>query len=275
MYYNAVIYFSLFGFCGWVCETIFCSINQKKVVNRGFLSGPICPVYGFGGLIVIYILAPLRDSIPLLFLFGMVAATTLEYVTSFVLEKLFSTRWWDYSDLRLNIHGRVCLQFSLIFGVLSVVAVKLLHPPFAALVAVIPVEAKPWITWGCLLMFTVDCVNTVHTILSLNGRLAMLKQATAELREKLEAYQPSVMSLQERLEQFRTDTSEHAGALRVKIEELAERWESQRHGTVRRFRHRRLMDAFPNMKSTKYQEQFAEAKAALIAFRDKTRKKSK
>ncbi|MFV0401842.1 MAG: putative ABC transporter permease [Oscillospiraceae bacterium] len=81
-FYELVIYFVLFSFCGWVCESIFCSINEKKVVNRGFLNGPVCPVYGFGGLIVVYVLAPFQHHIALLFLFGMIATTILEYITS-------------------------------------------------------------------------------------------------------------------------------------------------------------------------------------------------
>lgn len=274
-FYGVVIYFFLFGFCGWVCESIFCSINERKLVNRGFLSGPLCPVYGFGGLLVIYVLSPMRENYLLLFLFGMLATTALEYATSFVLEKLFSTKWWDYSDQRFNIHGRVCLKFSIMFGALSVVAVKLLYPPFVQLVSMIPVAVKPWIAWGCIFLFTGDCVNTVYTILSLNGKLAMLKQAAAELRERLEDYQPSGVSLAERLEQFRTDSSEQAGQWRQKIEELGQRWEAQRHSSVKRFGHRRLMDAFPNMKHMKYQDQFAEVKAALEALRKKGKKKDK
>lgn len=272
-FYDVVIYFFLFGFFGWVCESIFCSVNEKKIVNRGFLNGPICPIYGFGGLIVVYLLAPLQGNLPLLFLMGAVSCTVLEYATSVIMEKMFQAKWWDYSDLWGNINGRVCVKFSLIFGVLSVVCVRLLYPPFVWLMAWARPAAKPWLAWGLILIFSADCAYTVYGILSLNGKLQELKAVSQELRAKLEALQGGSKTLLERLEQLKADTSERATTLRKSVQELTDRWESQRTAMAKRYQHKRLINAFPNMKSVNYQEQFAEMKAALIALREKSRKK--
>jgi len=269
LFYDVVICFFLFGFCGWVCECVFCSFNEKKIINRGFVNGPICPIYGFGGLVVVYLLAPLRDNILLLFLGGTLATTALEYMTSVVMEVLFDTRWWDYSSQKWNIRGRVCLKFSLMFGALSVAAVKLLYPPFEALLLWLPTGGKPWIAWGCILMFAADCAVTTYSILSLNGKLAELKRASTELRQRLEAFQGEALSIQEHLERFRADRSEKSAELRKGLEELAARWEAGKESVTQKFQHRRIMDAFPGMRSTKYQEQLADVKAAFVEFKNK------
>ena len=92
--------FLCYSFLGWACETVYCSIGKRKFVNRGFLNGPLCPVYGFGALAVLYFLRPVSDNIPLLFVSGMVLTSVIEYITGYLLEKLFATKWWDYSSRR-------------------------------------------------------------------------------------------------------------------------------------------------------------------------------
>jgi len=270
-FYDLALYFFMFGFCGWACECIYCSLDQKKLVNRGFLNGPICPVYSFGGLLVVYVLEPVQDNIVLLFLLGMVSTTALEYLTSLTLEKLFKTSWWDYSNFPLNIGGRVCLLFSLIFGALSVVAVRLLYPPFAAIVGRIPAQVKPWLVWGLLAVFVADCVATVQAILTLNGKLAELRRITQELRQRLEALPEEKASFAERLEQLRSKR----GASNKMLDSLVERFDTYRENFMKRYQHRRLIDAFPNMRSIRYQEQFSEVKAAFATFREKRLQKGK
>ena len=95
-----ILYFFIYSMLGWVCECLYCGIGAKRFVNRGFLEGPYCPIYGWGALFVLYALRPFRDHIVLLFLAGMVGTSVLEYVTSYVMEKLFHSKWWDYSQRR-------------------------------------------------------------------------------------------------------------------------------------------------------------------------------
>ena len=90
--------FLVYSFLGWVCETVYCSIGQRKFVNRGFLNGPLCPVYGFGAVAVLLFLRPLRENLLLLFFGGMILTSVIEYITGFALEKLFAAKWWDYSN---------------------------------------------------------------------------------------------------------------------------------------------------------------------------------
>ncbi len=111
---NMLLYFFLYSFLGWAQETVQCSIKEKRFVNRGFLNGPICPIYGCGALLIFNLLLPIQRgiaspwlSVPLVFLCGALIASVLEYVTSWAMETLFHSRWWDYSDKKWNINGRM------------------------------------------------------------------------------------------------------------------------------------------------------------------------
>ena len=117
------LHFVFYSFLGWVAETIYCSLLQGKFVYRGFLSGPVCPIYGFGAIFVITLLQPFKENILMLFLMGVVITSTLEYITSYLLEVIFHMKWWDYSKRKFNINGRVCAWNSSLFGILSVFAV--------------------------------------------------------------------------------------------------------------------------------------------------------
>lgn len=272
MFYDVVICFVLFSFCGWVCESVFCSILERKVVNRGFLNGPLCPVYGFGGLIIAYILGPLQGNYIALFLMGMVACTVLEYITSWLLEKLFHAKWWDYSDNRFNINGRVCLSFSLIFGALSVAAAELLYPPIVRLLDFVPDTAKMWLSVGLIVVIGLDCWATVYSLIQFNGKLAEIKAAMEELRQKLEAIQGERIPLSQRIEAFLADHSDRYEPVRQSIQNSITRFEKlirQNH-----FQQRRILKAFPNMRSTKYQDQLARLKE-VIAKRGKKKREKK
>lgn len=270
-FYEFVIYFVMFSFCGWVCESVFCSINEKKIVNRGFLNGPVCPVYGFGGLIVVYILAPFQNNIPILFILGMISTTILEYITSFILEKLFHTKWWDYKENRFNINGRVCLQFSIVFGALSVAAVKLLYPPFYTLVSKIPVVAKPALAWSLLGILLADSTITVVSILRMNGKLAEMQQVMLELKVKLESKQSEKLTFSQWMQQLsegiHTQQDIH---LKEKMEQASAKIEGLlAQKGFQKFQIKRLSKAFPGMQSTRYKEQMAKLKEQIMERKNK------
>lgn len=126
-FYELLWYFSIYSFLGWCMEVVFCTVRTGKLVNRGFLNGPVCPIYGFGMVIVLAVLGRFSDNIALLFFGGMVLTSALELVGGWALKKFFHTTWWDYSEKPLNIGGYICLQFSLAWGVCVVLAVRFLH----------------------------------------------------------------------------------------------------------------------------------------------------
>ena len=137
-FFELYAYFMIYSFLGWAMESTYVSINAKKWVNRGFINGPFCPIYGTGALLILLALKPVSDSILLLFLGGFVIATVVEYLIGLILEKLFHATWWDYSQKPFNIKGRVCLERSVEWGVLTAFVMRVVQPVIADFVAAIP-----------------------------------------------------------------------------------------------------------------------------------------
>lgn len=166
----AYFYFILYSMMGWVCETTYVSIGKGHFVNRGFLYGPYIPIYGFGSLIALY---PLGGHVadhphnPLfIFFIGGLLCTVLEYITSWLMEVLFHMRWWDYSNKKFNIHGRVCLLNSTLFGIMLLVLVYIVHPFFEkAQGQRIPWEYVSIFTFVFTIVFVIDLIFTLIALM--------------------------------------------------------------------------------------------------------------
>ena len=284
--YIQVLYFTIYSFLGWVCESTYCSIGQKKLVNRGFLNGPFCPIYGFGALLVISILSPFVNNIPVLFIASIIVTSTLEYITSYVLEKIFHMSWWDYSTYKYNINGRVCLQNSLMFGLLSLFVMLVIHPAINDFVASINTKVAFALSVLFATYFIVDTIITAGTILHLNERLEKLHELHEDLLEKrkrhlevvkghlqaslanqieelgLSKYSPAEMeellsndfkgNFIKEEHKIMNELEFEIKSLNTRIEEL----KSKGHGVLRR----RVIKAFPNMKSLKHKSLLEEIK---------------
>ena len=134
IYARVILLFFIYAFLGWCTEVAFAACKNGRFVNRGFLNGPVCPIYGFGMVGVAVLLEPLKDNLLLLYLGSAVITTVIEYITGLLLERIFHAKWWDYSNMPLNIGGYVCLLFSLIWGAMCVAIVKFVHPVIAGMV---------------------------------------------------------------------------------------------------------------------------------------------
>lgn len=138
-FYHLMNWLIIYSFFGWVWETCYVSVKSGKFVNRGFINGPLCTIYGFGAVSVYVILRPFSDNLLYLYLGGVVVATALEYVTAVLMESIFHTSWWDYSDNKFNFQGRICLGASLGWGAFTVILFKVLHPFVESIVILYPV----------------------------------------------------------------------------------------------------------------------------------------
>ena len=138
-FYHLMNWLIIYSFFGWVWETCYVSVKSGKFVNRGFINGPLCTIYGFGAVSVYVILKPFSDNLLYLYLGGVVVATALEYVTAVLMESIFHTSWWDYSDKKFNFQGRICLGASLGWGAFTVILFKVLHPLVESIVILYPV----------------------------------------------------------------------------------------------------------------------------------------
>jgi len=258
-----------------VCECIYCSIPAKKFINRGFLTGPVCPVYGFGALLVIWVLRPFAGSAVFVFLLGMVVTSALEYITSVVLERLFHMKWWDYSHYKFNIQGRVCLLNSILFGLLSTFVILVIHPPMVRMAQRIPTAAEYALGSILLVLFMVDTVISARTTLQLSGKLQQLHVVAEELRERTESYKQLLQKnlenkLENKLEKLRgvADLEEYRAELEQKRAAAAEHIERLKARVAELIRsdkllHRRLIDAFPHLKSLRYENTIEKLREAI------------
>ena len=122
--------FIIYAIIGWFMEVAIVSVKKRKITARGFLIGPWCPIYGFGALFITFLLKKYYEDPIVLFIMSFLLGTILEYITSYIMEKLFHARWWNYSDHRFHINGRVSLTTSLGFGALGLILVYFFNPFF-------------------------------------------------------------------------------------------------------------------------------------------------
>lgn len=174
------LYFFLYSGFGWLFETTYCSLEAMTFINRGFLNGPICPIYGVGALLMFVFLIPIQRKIdsplvalPTIYISGAVLATVIEYVTSVGMEWLFHARWWDYSSFPHNIDGRVCLFVSLVWGGFALLFVYIIQPQFEKMVAALHRRKKlPQIVLTvCGLLLVVDMVSSTHIAVDIGNKL--------------------------------------------------------------------------------------------------------
>ena len=188
-YYQILWYFVIYSFLGWTVEVIFHAVSLGKVINRGFLNGPVCPVYGFGVLSVFSLFSSVAhegaaDINPaLLFIFGTILATLVELIAGWLLNTLFHARWWDYSNRPFNFHGYICLQFSIIWGIAIVLVVDVLHPYIQRTSSSLIPEKYGWPVLAVIyILYLADLIVTVLIVTNMNRRLAELDEIKKSMR---------------------------------------------------------------------------------------------
>lgn len=163
---NLIILFFIYSFIGWFVEVLEGVINRKDLVNRGFLIGPLCPIYGFGAIIMIKILTKYQNNYLLVFLLGALICSLLEYFASLILEKIFNTRWWDYRDKKIHINGRICLEVMILFGIGSLVLMGIMNP-IVSKVLLLPDKVKIIMCIVMIVLFLIDITFTIKVIIDM------------------------------------------------------------------------------------------------------------
>ena len=263
----------------------YAALVSGRFVNRGFLNGPWCPVYGFGVVIVLAGLEPLRSNLLLLFLGSVALTSALEWLTGFVLEKLFHQRWWDYSDQPFNLGGYICLRFSIAWGLACLFVVEILHPTVVFLIRLIPHEVGLVILVMLCVGMCVDLTATVSTITKMNRQLSQVDELAArirtmsnqlgeqladrvldaaqrgsdfgeklakgreELKNGLEDLRDTLDGMKERLDQYRDQGREQ---MERELDELRDRLDEAMNRRI--LGQRRLMRAFPRMRSVNHRQ---------------------
>ena len=180
-FYELVWIFIIYAFIGWCTEVSYAALDTGKFVNRGFLNGPYCPIYGCGVVIVVAILTPLKENLLILFAGSFLLTSVLEYITGYILEKVFHNKWWDYSDTPFNIKGYVCLKFSIYWGLACTFIMDIIHPIIYAAIRFIPFVLGVVLLSIIMCVFAADCIITVTTILKFNKRLKVMDEMAASI----------------------------------------------------------------------------------------------
>lgn len=177
--------FFIYSFAGWLMEVIRVSKKEKKFVDRGFLIGPYCPIYGYGVLLITILLRKYTDDIIVTFFMSLIICGILEYLTSYLMEKIFKARWWDYSDRKFNINGRICLENLIPFGIGGCIIVYIINPFLLGIIDFVPDIIMHILLTFLLIGYITDLIVSLKIILNLKIVKKELKDNTDEISEKV------------------------------------------------------------------------------------------
>ena len=238
MFWCYVLLFFVSSFLGWVMEVTVKAIQFRRFINRGFLIGPYCPIYGVGTVLLTALLSPIKDEPVNVFIQAMVVCGVLEYVTSWLMEKLFHARWWDYSHKRFNFQGHICLTSSLAWGVMSVLLVYYLNQPVEKLIGMIDPQIRQIIVFVITVIFTVDLTHAVTTAIDLKKLLARVDTMREEVRKLQKRIENLETAAKEAKDQRLAQLTDELNALRDKQrmmgDMLAERFDTAKRSLLRR-----------------------------------------
>ena len=234
-----IISFFIYSVLGYISEVIYCSVPQRRFVNRGFLYGPYLPIYGFGSLIVTVLLDPFREAPLAVFLLAFVLTSCLEYFTSWLLEKLFSVKLWDYSKHKVNINGRVCLLNSTLFGLLGLAAEYLVQPWISDILSRLPGAVKHYAAMFIIALGASDTAVSVMKMKAFREGLERIRELRSEAEERFHALQGE-------------GKAELASELRSRLEAAAEKY---REGMRSSSRHILLSNPTLSSRSEAVEEQ--------------------
>lgn len=206
-----MMFFFTYCFFGWCIESTIVSVQKRHFVNRGFLRLPMLPLYGFGAILILWITLPYKNNLLLIYIGGLIGATILEYVTGWLMESLFKMKYWDYSNQKFQLHGRICLSSSLFWGVLSVVLTEFIHPPIEKWILTIPAVILTVVTIIIAIVMCVDIVISTKAALDL-----------AKVLEHLSSVKEEIDTLRIQLEEFKTSAQEQIEEIRISAQEQIE-----------------------------------------------------
>lgn len=280
-----VFYFFFYSLLGWIWECTYCSIVEKRITNRGFMKGPVIPIYGCGALTMVLASMPVKDKILLCFVAGMIAASALEFITGMLMEALFNVRYWDYSNEKFNIKGYVCLKAALCWGMATILANAILQKSVEKVTDMIPSEYLRIIVVVLVFIFAVDFTLSFSAALDIKDILAKMdamKTEAIKMRKRLrtivssgegkiddsECYEDIVKALESEMEKTRDNnelTEENKAEIsvfRAKISMMKDRVSHVM--PFRAFLSRLMIKGNPGMVSSKYKESLEELKKRVI-----------
>ena len=219
-WYQWLTFFYLYCFFGWIFESTYVSLKQKRFVNRGFLRLPMLPLYGSGAVMMLWVSLPFQDSLILTYISGVIGATALEYVTGYVMERLFKIRYWDYSNQPFNVHGYICLSSSIAWGFLTIFMTHLIHKPIERAVLAMPLYWDLFFVFFVTVLFVYDSIICTKEALAFGKSLEAMQKLRAEL-DNLQVQRALLrMNTEDRLQAAKEELLDQIEAKRVQAAAL-------------------------------------------------------
>ena len=226
-----LLFFYIYSFIGWIWESCYVSVRRHQWVNRGFLHGPMLPIYGSGALVILISTIGVREEPWLIFLFGMLAATVLEYITGVVMEKLFHVRYWDYSGQKLNLNGYICVSSSLCWGVFSVLLVRVVHVPVERAVLDVPILITDCAALALTVIMSVDLTQSFNEAMDLKRVLIQLEESKEQIKKMQEKLKTASDGL---IADYKIRSEKLVEDYRARVEEAAEKSRSRKAAYLER-----------------------------------------
>lgn len=275
-FYEVLWVFIIYAFLGWCSEVAYAALDLGKFVNRGFLNGPVCPIYGCGIVIVVSVLTPIKGNLAILFFGSVILTTALELVVGWGLETIFHNQWWDYSMFPFNFKGYICLKFSLLWGLACTFVMDIVHPLIMGLIRFIPKKIGIILLILLFAAFIADCIITVAEIMKLNKKLRILTQIQDRLdhiaveigeniyegvTDAIETSEKIKNNFEENRETNKGKSQGEKGKLLKEKEELKSKYRALLE--EKRAVQNRLLKGFPDMKSRRHQVSLQKLKTAI------------
>ncbi len=214
-----ICFFFIYGFLGWCYESAYVSFKHKQWVNRGFVRGPLLPLYGSGAILLLFVTIPFRENLFLMFVSGAIGATILEYVTGVAMEALFKVRYWDYSKRKFNFQGHICLAATTLWGVFAIVIVKVVHRPIENLVMSLPETIVEIFVMVVTVVFAADFALSFKAAMDIRDVLIKLEEVQREMERMQKRLDVILAFAEDSREQVVMNTYERLDELTDALEE--------------------------------------------------------
>lgn len=237
--YYIISWFFVYSFLGWLWETAYVSVRKRKFVNRGFINGPLCTIYGMGAVSIYLALKPFGDNLAVLYIDGVIVATILEYITGWLMERIFHTRWWDYSHRKYNLQGYISLGTSLGWGVFTVLLFKVFQPAVSWFTDLYPQKIGEIVLIVISVLYVLDFITSAWAAFGLTKNFAKVEDMMEDIAQYLHSSKlyETKEEIQERLETVRAH---------IRTQEVVERLSARRQEFMGRFEtlfeEKRLLD---------------------------------
>ena len=258
--FNLLTYFIIYSIAGWIIESIYRSIMEKKIINSGFLFGPFCPIYGIGAIIIILFFERFKENTFVLFIVSFFVLSTWEYIVGVLLEKIFKTKYWDYSDHKINIKGRVCLFNSICWGILGVLFIEYIHPFVEKNLGMINILYLKIAIVIITILFLIDTIISIIATVNIKKALNKIEDLNNQIKEKIEEIKNS------NTKEIKSDITQN---MQSKIEDL----KKKKNRLIRRLYRRvyRLKKVFPDIQSNEITEILSKKIELIKIKKDKTK----